>query len=84
MTATAAVSATPTPVSERLYATFDPDRLNALGDEELDALPFGVISLDVEGRIARYNMADARFARLDRGQVVGRSFFGEVARCTDT
>jgi photoactive yellow protein len=72
------------PVSERLYATFDPDRLNALGDEELDALPFGVIALDGDGRIVRYNMAEARFARLDRGQVVGRSFFGEVARCTNT
>ncbi len=53
-------------------------------DEELDAPPFGVIALDGEGRIARYNMAEARFARLDRGQVLGRSFFGEVARCTDT
>lgn len=71
------------PVSERLHSTFDPDRLHALGDEELDALPFGVIALDDAGRIARYNMAEARFARLDRAQVVGRSFFGEVARCTD-
>lgn len=71
------------PVSERLHSTFDPDRLHALGDEELDALPFGVIALDEAGRIARYNMAEARFARLDRAQVVGRSFFGEVARCTD-
>ncbi len=72
------------PASTNLYATFEPDRLNALHDEELDALPFGVIALDVEGRIARYNMAEARFARLDRSQVVGRSFFGEVARCTST
>ena len=71
-------------VGENLYAEFEPDRLDALTDEELDALPFGVIGLDGEGRIARYNMAEARFARLDRGQVVGRSFFGEVARCTDT
>ena len=70
--------------SGNLYATFSPGRLNALTDEELDALPFGVIALDSEGRIARYNMAEARFARLDRGQVVGRSFFGEVARCTAT
>ena len=80
----AAPTASKPPVSERLYASFDPDRLDALGDEELDALPFGVIGLDADGRIARYNMAEARFARLDRGQVVGRSFFGEVARCTDT
>lgn len=80
MTANPATS----PASERLYATFNPDRLDALNEEELDALPFGVIALDTEGRIARYNMAEARFARLDRSQVLGRSFFGEVARCTDT
>jgi photoactive yellow protein len=85
MTATsAAATSSKSPVSERLYASFDPDRLDALGDEELDALPFGVIGLDGDGRILRYNMAEARFARLDRSQVVGRSFFGEVARCTDT
>lgn len=77
-------NATTSPVSERLYAKFEPDRLNALSDEELDTLPFGVIALDSEGRIARYNMAEARFARLDRAQVVGRSFFSEVARCTST
>lgn len=72
------------PVSERLHSTFDPDRLHALCDDELDALPFGVIALDEKGAIRRYNMAEARFARLDRAQVVGRTFFGEVARCTDT
>ena len=71
-------------VGEELYAVFEPDRLDALTDEELDALPFGVIGLDGEGHIARYNMAEARFARLDRAQVVGRSFFDEVARCTKT
>ncbi len=76
--------ATPSPVSERLHSTFDPERLNALGDDELDALPFGVIALDSDGRIVRYNMAEARFARLDRAQVVGRGFFGEIARCTNT
>jgi photoactive yellow protein len=69
---------------ENLYTSFEPTRLAVLTDEELDALPFGVIGLDGEGRIARYNMAEARFARLDRSQVVGRAFFGEVARCTDT
>lgn len=79
-----AIATSTTEVSDDLYATFDPRRLNALTDEELDALPFGVIALDSEGRIARYNMAEARFARLDRAQVVGRSFFGEIARCTAT
>ena len=81
---TASSATTPTPVSERLYSTFEPERLDALADEDLDALPFGVIALDLEGRIVRYNVAEARFARLDRAQVLGRSFFEEVARCTRT
>lgn len=72
------------PASERIYSRFEPEQLNTLTDEELDALPFGVISLDSQGRIARYNIAEARFARLDRAQVLGRSFFKEIARCTAT
>ena len=66
------------------YALFDPEALHVLSDEELDALPFGVIALGEGGRIARYNLAEARFARLDRNAVVGRSFFAEVARCAAT
>jgi len=30
----------------------------------------------------RYNLYESRFARLDRNQVLGREFFGEVAPCT--
>lgn len=67
-----------------VYDAFEPERLETLSDEELDGLPFGVIALDEQARIARYNLTEARFARLDRGQVMGRAFFGEVARCTAT
>ena len=71
-------------MNDQGYANFDPEKLHALGDDELDALPFGVIALGPEGVIARYNLAEARFARLDRAQVVGRSFYKEIARCTAT
>lgn len=67
-----------------VFTDFSPDRLEQLSDGELDALPFGIIGLDRDGRIARYNNAEARFARLDRSQVVGRSFFLEIARCAAT
>jgi photoactive yellow protein len=53
-------------------------------DAELDSLGFGVIALDAEGTILRYNLYESRFARLDRNQVLGRNFFQEVARCTQT
>ncbi len=59
-------------------------RLDALGDDDLDVLPFGVIALDREGNILRYNLAEARFARLDRNQVLGKNFFRRVARCAAT
>ena len=62
--------------------TSSPDALHELSNEDLDALPYGVIALDEEARIVRYNVAEARFARLDRTRVVGRSFFDEIARCT--
>lgn len=62
--------------------TFSPDALHALTDDELDVLPFGVVGLEPSGRIARYNVAEARFARLDRSRVIGKNFFDEIARCT--
>lgn len=51
-------------------------------DAELDALPFGVIALDRDGFVLRYNLYESRLARLDRNQVVGRNFFDEIAPCT--
>ena len=53
-------------------------------DEELDALQFGVICLDPQGKILRYNLAESRLARLDRAQVLGKNFFKRVAPCTAT
>jgi photoactive yellow protein len=53
-----------------------------MADEELDALDFGVIALDEDGIVLRYNLYEARMARLDRNQVLGRNFFHDVAPCT--
>ena len=61
---------------------FDPRTVDDRSDAELDALPFGIIALDEDGVILRYNLCESRFARLDRNQVVGRNFFTEVAYCT--
>lgn len=56
--------------------------VDALDDSELDRAPFGIICVDREGTILRYNLYESRLARLDRNQVLGRGFFDEVARCT--
>ena len=69
---------TKTPVPD----TFTPWELHARSESELDALPFGVIALDGEGAVRRYNLYESRFARIDREQVLGRVFFGEIAPCT--
>lgn len=70
------------PLSTRPGLSFNPALLEALGDADLDALSFGVIALDREGTVLRYNQYESRLARLDRNQVIGRNFFREVAPCT--
>lgn len=72
-------SSPPLPVTA---LSFDPFAVDTLGDAELDALPHGAIALDSRGIILRYNLAEARLARLDRHSVLGRHFFDEVAPCT--
>lgn len=58
--------------------------VHTLTDEQLDALPYGVIALDDAGVVLRYNLYESQLARLDRNAVLGRSFFDEIARCTRT
>lgn len=63
---------------------FDVLALDSYDDARLDDLPFGVICLDPVGTVLRYNMAEARLARLDRSKVIGRDFFRRIAPCTAT
>jgi len=57
--------------------------LDSASDAELDALSFGVVGIDVHGNVSRYNELEARMVGLVREHVLGRPFFGEVARCMD-
>ena len=61
---------------------FPTEDIRGLSQEQLDALPIGVIELDGHGIVRRYNATEARAAGLDPRQVVGRHFFVEVAPCT--
>ena len=61
---------------------FDDQNLFELSEEEIDALPFGLIAVDYDGNIAQYNAYESRLARLPRERVVGRNFFTDVAPCT--
>ncbi|MEM9190365.1 MAG: PAS domain-containing protein [Myxococcota bacterium] len=50
--------------------------------DELDDQPFGVIRLDCAGRILSYNAYEEQLARRRREDVLGKSFFFDVAPCT--
>ena len=65
-------------------SSFNAAAVDDRSDAELDALSFGVIALDEDGVVLRYNLYESRLARLDRNQVLGRSFFAEIAPCTRT
>lgn len=70
--------------SEEAVRRFDALRADEATDEELDRLDYGVIKLDEAGVILRYNLAEARLARLDRANVLGKRFYGQIAPCTAT
>jgi photoactive yellow protein len=57
--------------------------LDQATDAELDAWPFGVIGFDGDGKVVRYNAAEAALSGLDPERVIGLHFFTEVAPCTD-
>jgi photoactive yellow protein len=72
-------------IAEPLPTAFDQPALlpllDALDDEQLDAVSFGVIGFDAEGTVQRYGAAESRMACLSRSRVVGLPLFGVVAPC---
>lgn len=58
------------------------DRISAMSEQDLDSLPVGVITLDLAGKIVRYNKSEAELARIDQRAQIGRNFFADVAPCT--
>jgi photoactive yellow protein len=68
-------------ISFRSPALFD--WLEAADANALDALPFGLIAMALDGMVEHYNTAESRQARLIPERVVGRHFFTAVAPCTD-
>ncbi len=56
--------------------------VESLDVNDLDACPFGVIQLDRQGRILQYNRYEESLANCKREDVLGKSFFFDVAPCT--
>jgi photoactive yellow protein len=57
-------------------------RVDGLETRDLDSLPFGLIQLDRNGRILKFNQTEAQLARINRDRQIGRNFFDQVAPCT--
>lgn len=58
------------------------ERADVLTTEELDSLPVGMIQLDRDGKVLKFNQTESELARVAREDAVGKSFFDEVAPCT--
>lgn len=56
--------------------------INQVDPDELDALPYGLIVLDADGRVLFYNETESRYAGYEREDVLGKNFFLDVAPCT--
>ena len=57
--------------------------IDSIGEKELDSLPYGVIQLDAQGTVLRYNAYEEGLSGLTRQKVVGKNFFKQIAPCTD-
>ena len=57
--------------------------LSRLDTPDMDELIFGVVEMNIDGIVQRYNATESGFSGLSREQVIGRHFFREVATCCD-
>lgn len=58
-------------------------KIDAMSQQELDDLPFGVLKLDAQGRIVGYNRIEAEIAEVDFAKQINHNFFTEIAPCMD-
>lgn len=70
------MQATTTPRSDVL------ERADVLSATELDTLPFGMIQLDRDGKILKFNQAESELGGVAKSDAIGKSFFDDVAPCT--
>jgi photoactive yellow protein len=57
--------------------------LDAADRAALDALGFGVVRMDREGKVVAYNRSESELSGLSPERVIGRPFFTDVAPCTN-
>lgn len=52
--------------------------------KDINVLPFGMVKMDLTGKILEYNMAEAELTGTDPAWALGKNFFDDVATCTNT
>lgn len=63
------------------FDEIDPENpLFRVAGDEVSRLPFGALELDRDGKVVAYNDTEPDDGGLPRPLLVGREFFGEVAR----
>lgn len=60
------------------------NKLSTMSAKQIDDLAFGAIQLDAQGKILRYNEAEAQITGRNAAAVIGSNFFRDVAPCTNT
>jgi photoactive yellow protein len=55
--------------------------LDMMTDAQLDQVPFGLIKLDPNAKIMRYNRVEGEITGRDPKYVIGRNFFLDLAAC---
>ena len=56
-------------------------QLSSLDSSDLDELDFGLVEMNIEAIVQRYNVIESRYSGLSPERVIGRHFFREVAPC---
>ncbi len=69
-------------MSTAAATTFFFNRIDSISEAELDSKPYGVIQLDGEGRVLRYNAFESQLSGLNQQKVIGKNFFTQIAPCT--
>jgi len=60
------------------------ESLDSFTQSDMDALSFGAVEVDRDGKILRYNKAEGEITGRNPKDTIGKNFFKEVAPCTDS
>jgi photoactive yellow protein len=58
------------------------EQADVLSEGELDTLPVGMIQLNRDGTVLKFNQTESDLARVRKDEAIGKNFFDDVAPCT--